>query len=153
MVNGIWSQTVMAPNEVINFIQFHFLNVAFMAAQTYPPSLCFILSMLVLSAPTILKIFSVLLEVSCIFHPLDISSCSFLFWGLFVFFGGQFIFLYLFLCLCVCVCVCVWHIPSLYASIKCGSDIPPVCFCNTHTSPTQPSPLYIITVDLFTPCH
>ena len=36
---------------------FQFLSVAFMAAQTFLPSLCFILSMFVLRAPAILKIF------------------------------------------------------------------------------------------------
>lgn len=100
---------------------------------------------------------SVLLEAPCILHPLDISSAHFSSGNTVEF---------------VCVCVCVWsvhlfisvlmsvhpeslrwHIPSLYASIKPGSDILPVCFYNTHTSPTQPSPRYIITVDLFTPRH
>ena len=100
--------------------------------------------------------FSALLEVSCIFYPLDISSAHFSSGNTVEF--------------CVCVCLwsvhlfisvfmsihpesLVWHISSLYASIKSGSDIPPVCFYNTHTSPTQHSPHYIITVDLFTPYH
>lgn len=134
---------------------FQFLSVAFMAAQTFLPSLCFILSMFILSAPAVLKIFQSFWKTPCIFHPLDISSAHFPSGNTVEFF--------------VCVCVwsvhlfisvlmsihsesLVWHIPSLYASIKSGLDIPPVCFYTHILLPHSPHHI-IITVDLFTPRH
>ena len=80
---------------------FQFLSVAFVAVQTFLSSLCFILSMFILSAPAILKIFQP-------FWKRHAYSTLWMFL--------QLIFLLGILLNFVCVCVCVWSV-HLFTSV------------------------------------
>lgn len=103
------------------------------AAQTFLPGLCFIVSMFVLSAPTILKMSLSVESIMRIplsgyfFMPILLlgTLLAFFLWPIHIF--KSFL-------ISVYQGSLVWYTPSPYAPIKSGPDIPPVSCYNTCAS-------------------